>query len=68
MIARDRPGAEADATYRYDLFGRLVSTTDFLKTSSFAYDAFGRNTGQTSAWGTIASAWDPAGRVSSSSS
>ena len=62
MTTRDRPGAESDSTYRYDLLGRILLANDFGKTLTFTYDALGRQLTQTSNWGTIASQFDLAGR------
>jgi len=42
LTAKDLPGAEPDATYGYDLLGRMLSATQNGVTASFTWDALGR--------------------------
>jgi len=62
LTAKDLPGAEPDATYAYDLLGRLSSATQNGQTLSFGYDALNRNLTATGPLGTTSYQYDLASR------
>lgn len=62
LIAKDLPGAEPDATYAYDLLGRMTSATQGGMTTTLGWDALSRRISEGSAQGTVSSQYDLAGR------
>jgi RHS repeat-associated protein len=59
---KNLPGSEPDATYGYDLLGRLTSASQTGQSLTFTYDALGRLRSETGPIGTVAQDFDPAGR------
>ncbi|MEP3051794.1 MAG: RHS repeat-associated core domain-containing protein [Erythrobacter sp.] len=62
LIAKNLPGAEPDATYAYNMVGRMTSAVQGGQTLSFGFDALGRNTTQSGPHGTLSYQYDSAGR------
>ena len=62
---KDLPSPESDATYAYDLLGRMTSAVQNGITNSMTWDALGRMTSETSPQGTVSSEYDLAGRRTS---
>jgi RHS repeat-associated protein len=67
LTSKDLPGTEPDATYGYDLMGRMLSATQNGIIAGFTYDALGRQLSQTLPIASIAtptftSEYDLAGR------
>jgi RHS repeat-associated protein len=63
LILKNRPGAEPDVTYVYDLANRLTSATDTASNSvGLAYDALGRAITQTTPLGSVSASFDLGGR------
>ncbi|HEX8125345.1 MAG TPA: hypothetical protein VF548_07175 [Allosphingosinicella sp.] len=67
MTSKDLPGGEPDASYAYDLLGRMLSASQNGVTVSFTWDALGRRLTQSIPIPGIAnpvftSEWDLAGR------
>lgn len=62
LIARNMPGSEPDATYSFDLAGRMTGAVQGGTTLSFITDALGRATSATGPQGTISYLYDVAGR------
>ncbi|WP_181815631.1 RHS repeat domain-containing protein [Alteripontixanthobacter maritimus] len=62
LISKNLPSTEPDASYSYDLVGRLTSAVQNGQTLSFAHDALGRNTSQAGPFGTVSYQYDTAGR------
>ena len=65
LVAKDLPGGEPDATYAYDLIGRLTAAVQGGQTLGFAYDALSRNVSASGPLGSNAYAYDGAGRRTS---
>jgi RHS repeat-associated protein len=62
LTSRNMPGAEPDATYAYDLGGRMTSAVQDGRTLGFAYDALGRLSSTSGPHGTNAYQYDAASR------
>ncbi|NCP12519.1 MAG: RHS repeat protein, partial [Sphingomonadales bacterium] len=62
LVAKDLPGAEVDASYAYDLYGRLTSATQGGLVDTLAYDALSRVTTATAPQGNVSYLYDVAGR------
>lgn len=62
LVAKDLPGSEPDASYVYDLLGRMTSAVQNGITNAFAFDALGRTTSATSPQGSVSYLHDVAGR------
>ncbi|KZY54756.1 hypothetical protein A3736_13470 [Erythrobacter sp. HI0063] len=62
LTSKNLPGSESDATYAFDLMGRLTQAVQNGQTLSFAHDALGRNTSQSGPYGTTSYQYDAAGR------
>ncbi len=62
LISKNLPGSEPDATYSYDLVGRLTSAVQNGQNLSFGFDALGRNTSQSGPHGNVSYQYDAAGR------
>ena len=62
LTYKNLPGSEADATYGYDLLGRLTSASQPGYSETFTYDALGRQLTDGQGFGTMTSMWDAAGR------
>mgnify|MGYP000011695107 CR=1 FL=1 len=62
LTAKDLPGSESDASYAFDLMGRLTQAVQNGQTLSFGHDALGRNTSQSGPYGTTSYQYDAAGR------
>ena len=61
-ILKDRPGAEPDVTYSYDLLGRATQISYPGYTLTYGYDALGRQIFEGQGWGSISRQYDLAGR------
>lgn len=64
LTSRDMPGSEPDATYGYNLAGRMISAAQGGTTLTFAFDGLGRPTSATGPQGTVSYLYDAAGRRS----
>jgi RHS repeat-associated protein len=62
LTAKNLPGTEPDATYAYDLLGRMTSAAQNAITNSMTWDALGRMLTETAPQGTVTSQYDLAGR------
>ena len=62
LTSKNLPGSEPDASYAFDLMGRLTQAVQNGQTLSFAHDALGRNTSQSGPYGTTSYQYDAAGR------
>jgi RHS repeat-associated protein len=62
VTLKDLPGAESDASYGYDLAGRIISATQNGQTLANDYDALGRMTSTSGPLGTNSYSYDAAGR------
>lgn len=62
LTSKNLPGSESDASYAFDLMGRLTQAVQNGQTLSFGHDALGRNTSQSGPYGTTSYQYDAAGR------
>ena len=62
VISKDRPGAEPDVSYGYDLLGNVISASQPGLALSFAFDVLGRKVSESGPLGTITSAYDVGSR------
>ncbi|AXK42355.1 hypothetical protein DVR09_08395 [Erythrobacter aureus] len=62
LVSKNLPGSEPDASYAYDLLGRLTQAVQNGQTLTFGHDALGRNTSQSGPHGTLGYQYDAAGR------
>ena len=62
LLSRDLPGAQPDATYAYDLAGRMTMAVQDGRTLTFAMDALGRMVSTSGPHGSISYLYDAASR------
>jgi RHS repeat-associated protein len=63
LTFKDRPGTEPDATFTYDLLGRMTGASQSGYALTFGYDALSRLTSQTGPRGSYGLERDVAGRL-----